>query len=55
MSANGANFCHVAIISPVVRSNPCITGGIHRCMGASPIFKASAMVISAVAIGCVRH
>lgn len=55
ISAKGANFCQVAMISPVGRSSPCITGGIQKCVGASPIFSASAMVISVVAMGWLRQ
>lgn len=55
ISANGASFCHVAMMSPVVRSSPCITGGIHRCIGARPTFRASAIVTSVVAAGWVRY
>lgn len=49
--ANGASFCQVAMISPVGRSSPCITGGIQKCKGARPTFSARAMVVSAVATG----
>lgn len=55
ISANGASFCQVAIISPVVRVKPCITGGIQKCTGASPTFNASAMVIRIVAAGWDRQ
>lgn len=47
----GAIFCHVAKISPVVRSSPCITSGSHVWRGANPIFRASAMVIMVVGTG----
>lgn len=43
--ANGASFCHVERMSPVVRSKPCRTSGSHVCSGASPIFKAMAIMI----------
>lgn len=43
------------IISPVVRSKPCITGGIQKCMGAKPTFSASAIIVNVMAIGCVRQ
>lgn len=51
ISANGASFCQVAIISPVERLRPCITGGIQKCTGASPTFRARAIVIRIVAAG----
>lgn len=54
ISAKGANFCQVAIISPVGRSSPCITGGIQKCIGASPTFSARAMVINVIAMGWLR-
>lgn len=43
--ANGASFCQVERIIPVVKSKPCKTSGSHACMGASPIFSARAIVI----------
>lgn len=54
ISANGASFCHVAIISPVVKSSPCITGGIQKCMGARPTFSARAIIARVVAVGSAR-
>lgn len=51
INANGASFCQVAIISPVERFSPCITAGIQKCIGAKPIFSASAMVVRVIAIG----
>lgn len=51
ISANGAIFCHVAIISPVGRLRPCITDGIQKCTGARPIFSARAIVTSVAARG----
>lgn len=48
--AKGASFCHVDRISPVVRSRPWSTSGSQKCIGASPIFMARAIVsvVSAV-------
>lgn len=43
------------MISPVVKSRPCMTGGIQKCIGAKPTFNASAIVASVMAIGCVRQ
>lgn len=51
ISANGASFCHVDKISPVVRSNPCRTSGIQKCIGASPIFSAKAIINIVLAMG----
>lgn len=51
MRASGASFCQVDKISPVKRSSPCKTSGIHRCIGASPILSAKAMIIIVVATG----
>jgi len=51
--ANGANFCHVERIRPVVRSSPWRTSGSQEWRGASPIFKARAMVIIVTGRGCV--
>lgn len=51
ISANGASFCQVAKISPVGRSSPCMTWGIHMCIGARPIFSANAIVIAMVEMG----
>lgn len=45
----------MAIIRPVVRSSPCITGGIQKCIGASPTFSANAIVVSVTAVWSVRH
>lgn len=53
-SANGASFCQVDIINPVVRSSPCNTSGIQKCRGARPTFKARASVASVVAAGWER-
>ena len=39
-------------MSPVVRSNPWRTSGNHAWVGASPIFRARAMVIMVVGRGC---
>lgn len=50
---NGAIFCHVARMRPVVRLRPCITSGSQVWRGARPIFKASAMVIMVVGTGWV--
>lgn len=55
IKAKGASFCQVAMISPVVRSSPCITGGIQKCIGARPTFSARAIVASMVAIGWVKQ
>ena len=41
---NGASFCQVDRISPVVRSSPWSTSGSQKCTGARPIFRARAMV-----------
>lgn len=49
--ANGASFCHVDRINPVKRSNPCRTSGIQKCIGASPILSAKAVIIIVLAIG----
>lgn len=49
--ANGASFCQVDRISPVRRSSPCRTSGIQKCIGASPILSARAVIIIALAIG----
>lgn len=38
-------------ISPVKRSSPCSTSGIHKCMGASPILSAKAAITIVAAIG----
>lgn len=43
--ANGASFCHVDRMRPVVKSSPCRTSGSQACRGANPIFRARAMVI----------
>ena len=51
ISANGASFCHVDRISPVVRSSPCRTSGSQKWAGAKPILSARAMLISATAVG----
>lgn len=40
-------------MSPVVRSSPCITSGSQVWSGASPIFRANAMVIMVVGTGWV--
>lgn len=45
----------MAIIKPVGRLRPCMTGGIQKCTGASPTLRARAIVISVVATGCVRY
>lgn len=42
--ANGASFCHVDRIRPVVRSSPCRTSGNQAWTGARPILRASAIV-----------
>lgn len=44
MRANGASFCHVDKISPVVRSSPCKTSGSQAWTGARPILRARAIV-----------
>lgn len=51
--ANGANFCQVDRISPVVRLSPCNTSGSQECMGARPTFSARARMIMVVGKGCV--
>lgn len=53
-SANGASFCQVDIIRPVVKFNPWRTAGIQKCRGARPIFSARAIMIMVSAIGWVR-
>lgn len=57
--ANGASFCHVERISPVIRSSPCRTSGSQACRGARPIFRARAVmaieVIMGWAICCSSH
>lgn len=54
ISAKGASFCHVERISPVNRSNPCITSGIQKCIGASPILSARAVINIVLARGSDR-
>lgn len=54
ISANGASFCQVERIRPVDRSKPCITSGIQKCMGASPILSARATVNIMLAMGLDR-
>lgn len=49
--ANGASFCQVDKINPVRRSSPCKTSGIQKCIGASPILSAKAMMIIVLARG----
>lgn len=49
--AKGASFCQVERMSPVVRSNPWRTSGSHEWVGASPIFRARAMVIMVMGRG----
>ncbi len=49
----GASFCQVDMTNPVSRSNPCMTSGIQEWMGASPSFRARAVSIIVVVIGCV--
>lgn len=49
--ANGASFCHVDKISPVRRSSPCSTSGIQKCIGASPILSARAVMTIVLARG----
>lgn len=41
-------------ISPVNRSSPCITSGIQKCMGASPILSARAVMNIVLAMGFDR-
>lgn len=45
MRVNGASFCQVERIRPVVRSRPCNTSGSQECSGASPSLRARAMII----------
>lgn len=52
ISANGANFCQVDIINPVVRSSPCSTEGSQKCIGARPSLRARAAIISVVEAWC---
>lgn len=49
--ANGASFCQVDKISPVVRLSPCSTSGSHECIGAKPTFSAKAKIIMVVGNG----
>lgn len=49
--ANGASFCQVDRINPVRRSSPCKTSGIQKCIGASPILSARAVMIIVLAMG----
>lgn len=51
MRAKGASFCQVHKISPVRRSSPCNTSGIQKCIGASPIFSAKAIITMVAATG----
>lgn len=43
--ANGASFCQVDRMRPVVRFRPCSTSGSQECKGARPSFRARAIVI----------
>lgn len=49
--ANGASFCQVDKIKPVVRSRPCSTSGSQKCKGASPTFNASPIIAMVAAVG----
>lgn len=40
-------------MSPVIRFKPWRTSGNQKCIGASPIFRASAMVISVAETGFI--
>lgn len=51
ISANGASFCHVERIRPVVRSRPWRTSGSQKWVGASPIFSARAIVTAVAGRG----
>lgn len=51
MRARGASFCQVDKIRPVRRSRPCRTSGIQKCIGASPILRARAIIIIVAAMG----
>lgn len=44
-SIKGAIFCHVATINPLENGSPCKTSGNQKWHGASPILKASAIMI----------
>lgn len=50
--ANGASFCHVERIKPVVRSRPWSTSGSQKWTGARPSLRARAMMTAVVARGC---
>lgn len=52
ISAKGASFCQVDIISPVVRVNPWRTSGSQKCIGANPNLIARAIVIVEAGKGC---
>lgn len=41
----GASFCHVAMISPVVKSKPWRTSGSQKWAGARPSLSARAIVV----------
>ena len=49
-SVNGASFCHVERIRPVIRSSPCRS---QVCKGASLIFRAMAVIMIAERMGWV--
>ena len=51
MRANGASFCQVDRIRPVVRSRPCRTSGSQKWAGASPTFSARAIVTAVAGNG----
>ena len=50
-SENGASFCQVDRISPVVRSRPWRTSGSQAWRGARPTFNARARVIIVIGNG----
>lgn len=52
ISAKGASFCQVDIISPVVSVNPWRTSGSQKCIGAKPNLIARAIVIVEAGRGC---
>lgn len=51
--ANGASFCQVDKMRPVVRSSPCNTSGSQVWRGAMPILRERAKTMSVVGTGWV--
>lgn len=52
--AKGASFCQVERINPVVSVIPWSTSGSQKCVGAKPIFSASAIIAMVQAMGWER-